>query len=558
MPEDADQAFAAYAQATIDGLLERDPVRATEAGDHRYDGRLIVGTAAHFEEVSRWAGERLAALAALDTAHLSPENAVDAEMLASYLTGLRFRVDELREHEWNPLGANPGIALDMLRTREFAPLPERIRSAGERLASVPEALAAARSVAGAMPRVHLEIALGQFAGTEHLIEEQLGPLAQEAGAAGREFTAAMPPALEAIAAHRRWLEQRLADGTRDGFRDPRLGPDLYAGLFRLVLDTDLTPGELLARAEAGLAQAREEFAEAVGQFTGTSSGGDDLGWRALGAMADDQLDERTILAAARAAFIEALKFVEANDLVTVFGDPVELIEMPEIDRGGPMAYANLTGPLETLPLPTFIAVSPPPEGWPAGRIQSYWRENNRSLLHLMMIHEGAPGHALHSQHFRRFAGDTAVRGVLWSDTFLEGWAVYAEQLMCSRGYPGEGNPAAVQVQRLKARLRHIANAIVDIRVHCAGMREAEARALMTRVWQEDSAAAIQWARAQISPATLPTYYFGHAEVSDLAAGVRAANPAWPDRQLHDAMLAHGTASVHHLRTLLGVPPVPPS
>ena len=65
-------------------------------------------------------------------------------------------------------------------------------------------------------------------------------------------------------------------------------------------------------------------------------------------------------------------------------------------------------------------------------------------------------------------------------------------------------------------------------------------------------------RAQVSPAILPTYYFGHAEVSDLAAAVRAANPAWPDRQLHDAMLAHGTAPVRHLRTLLGVPPAPRS
>src|SRR6266566_3073152 len=156
MPEDADRVFTAYGTETLDGLLERDPVRATVIGDHRHDGRLIVGTAEHYEEVSQWAGGCLATLESLDTAHLSPENRVDAEMLGNYLAWLRFSIDELREHEWNPLLANPGMALDMLRNRDFAPLAERIRSAAGRLDCVPEALAAARSIAGAMPRVHIE------------------------------------------------------------------------------------------------------------------------------------------------------------------------------------------------------------------------------------------------------------------------------------------------------------------------------------------------------------------------------------------------------------------
>jgi uncharacterized protein (DUF885 family) len=549
---DADSAFATYARATVAGLLEGDPVKATEVGYHRYDDRLIVGTADHYRGVSRWAGERLAALASLDTARLSLQNQVDAQMLANYLARLRFTIDDLREHEWNPLLANPGIALDMLRSREFAPLPERIRSAAGRLACLPESLAAARSVAGAMPQMHIQTALAQFTGTQHLIEDQLRPLAEGAGPAGREFIAAMPSALEAIGEHRRWLEQRLADGDRDGFRDPRLGTDLYAQQLRLVLDTDITPGELLARAEADLPLARQQIGAAAAEFTGSKAGGDELVWQALGAMAADQLDERTILPAARSAIGELRKFVEAHDLVTVPGEPVEVIEMPEIDRGGAIVYCDAPGQLETASLPTFIAVSPPPESWSAEEIASYWRENNSNLADLLMIHEAMPGHALQIQHSRRYTGTTAVRAVLWSPSFLEGWAVYAEQVMCGHGYPGGGNPAAVQVQRLKARFRSIINAIVDVRFHCLGMTQAEAKALMTGAYQEESSAAIQWRRAQLGPALLPTYYIGFAEVGDLAAALRAANPAWRERQLHDAMLAHGSPAVRYLRTLLGV------
>jgi uncharacterized protein (DUF885 family) len=552
MPDDADRAFAAYAAATIDGLLEADPERATMVGDHRYDDRLVVGTAQHYAEVSRWAGERLAALAAFDTARLSQENQVDAAMLANQLAFVRFTIDELREHEWNPLLANPGPALDMLRSRDFAPLTERIRSAAGRLACVPDVLAAARKVLGAMPEAHVRTALGQFEGAADLIEHELARLAQEAGAAGRELIQAMPVALEALAEHGRWLEQRLADEERDGFRDPRLGADLYATRLRRLLDTDLTPEQVLSRAEADLARDREELEAAVAEFTGSAAGGGDLVWQALGAMAADQLDEETVLPAARAVLGELRKYVEAQDLVTVFGDPIEVIEMPEFDRGGMLAYSDSPGQLETRPLPTFIAVAPPPADWSAEQVQSYWRENNRHLLHLLMIHEAMPGHAAQVQHSSRFAGDTAVRAVAWSPAFVEGWAVYAERQMTARGYPGEGNAAAIEIQRLKARLRHMLNAIVDAKFHCDGMTQEQARALMTAAWQEDSAAAIQWMRAHIMPAQLPTYYIGTSEVGDLAAAVRAAHPDRPDRQVHDAMLAHGSPPARHLYTLLGI------
>src|SRR5215469_18592050 len=86
MADDMDGAFAAYAAATIDGVLERQPEWATGVGDHRHDDRLTVGTAAHYEQTSRWAGGRLAGLAGIDTGRLSPQLQVDAQILANQLT----------------------------------------------------------------------------------------------------------------------------------------------------------------------------------------------------------------------------------------------------------------------------------------------------------------------------------------------------------------------------------------------------------------------------------------------------------------------------------------
>jgi uncharacterized protein (DUF885 family) len=405
-----------------------------------------------------------------------------------------------------------------------------------------------------MPQVYIETALTQFAGTQRLITGELATFAQGGNGAERELSAAVPVAAEAIGEHMRWLEHRLADGARDGFRDPRLGPVLYAAKLRLVLDTDFTADEVLARAEADLAKVSEEIAAAAAGLGAPAANGESLVRQALDSLAADALDDTTILQFIRGAFGAQREFVAQHDLVTMFGDPVEVIEMPEIDRGVAIAYCDVPGPLETAPLPTFIAVSPTPEDWPEQRVRSFYREYNRHMVHNLMIHEAMPGHALQLEHSRRFTSSTPVRAMLRSGSFVEGWAVYAEQLMGAHGYPGEDNPAAVGMQRLKMKLRMIINAIMDARVHCAGMTQAEAMSLMTRQGhQEEGEATAKWRRVLLTSAQLSTYYVGFTEVSDLAASLRGAHPDWGERQLHDAVLGHGSPPVRHLRTLLDAP-----
>jgi len=552
MADDADSAFTGFAAATVEGLLERHPEWATSVGDHRYDDRLTVGTAGHYAETSRWAGERLAGLAGIDTGRLSPQHRVDAQILENQLARLRFMIDELREHEWNPMAANPGRAIYNLLARDFAPLTDRLRNAARRLAVLPESLAAARSVLGSMPEIHIETALTQFAGTERLLTGELKRIAGDVPGAGHELDEVLPPALEAIAGHTRWLAERLASGT--GFRDPRLGADLFSRKLRLVLDTELPVEQILARAEADLAQVSEELAAAAAELTGTAPRGPGTVRAALDSLAADAPDDATILGFVRDAFVAQRDFVAAHDLVTVFDDPLEVIEMPEIDRGVAIAYCDSPGPLETAALATFIAVSPTPEGWPPDRVRSFYREYNRHMVHNLMIHEAMPGHALQLQHSRRFAGGTKVRKAWRSGPFVEGWAVYAEHVMGAHGYPGEGNPVAVRTQRLKSKLRTIINAIMDARVHCDGMTQEQAMALMTGPgYQEEGEAAGKWRRVLLTSAQLSTYYVGFTEVSQLAADLQRARPGWPERQLHDAMLAHASPPARHLRPLLGAP-----
>jgi hypothetical protein len=567
---DADDGFAALARSTVDGMLERRPELATLLGDHAHDGRLAIGTAEYHDELARWCGDRLADVQRMDLDRLSAEYRVDARILANQLELCRFTTAELREHEWNPMLANPGRAIYLLLARDFAPLPDRLRSVAQRLAAVPEALAVARSVAaGRLPRVHLETALSQFAGTERLIATELDRAISGVPdeLVPGDLAAGRAAALDAIIDHRRWLEQRLADGCHGdgsqggGFRDPRIGPELFARKLQLTLESGGSPGELLARAEADLDEATGQITETAvrlglraedgRRLAGEGPGRGEIVRRVLDSLAADAPDDTTILGLVRRAYDAQLAFVREHAIVTAYDDPVDVIEMPEIDRGVAIAYCDPPGPLETAEMPTFVAVSPTPRDWTAERVRSFYREYNRHMVQNLMVHEAMPGHVLQLGHARRFTGGTPVRAAFWSGSFVEGWAVYAEELMAGHGYPGEGNPDAVRMQQLKMRLRMIINTILDVRVHCAGLAEAEAMALMTgRGFQEDGEAAGKWRRALLTSAQLSTYYVGYTEVADLAARLRAHRPEWSERRRHDELLAHGSPAAQHLRSLL--------
>ncbi|MET7666615.1 DUF885 domain-containing protein [Micromonospora luteifusca] len=536
------EAFGVLAERVVEALLESRPGVATTAGDHRFDDRLPDLSADGLTADRAMLSDAANALSELDPDSLDVDEQVDHALLTSFVDRELFELTEIRSHEWDPLRHNPGPLLHPLLARPYAPAEVRLTQLAGRLAAVPDALATARATLRDMPRIHAETAVGQFTGTAALIRDELPALLAQAPSQLDRVEPAATAAIAALEEFVAWLRVGLAADAGPG-RDPRLGRRRWEARLWHTLDTELGAAEIQRRAWANLDRITAEIREAAVELVGGRA--DDAAVRqALDLLAAEHPNDGTIVELAGVTLDEATDFVRAHDLITLVDDKCVIQEMPEFARGVAVAYCDAPGPLETATLPTFYCIAPTPTDWPAQRVESFYREYNDHMVRNLTVHEAMPGHFLQLAHARRYVGGTRVRALAESGPFIEGWAVYAEELMAGLGFGG----LPVRLQQLKMQLRMTINALLDQLVHAEDLSEAEAMALMTeRGFQEEGEAAGKWRRALLTSTQLSTYFVGYSEVAEIAA-------ARPDgvsvRDWHDAMLAHDCPPPRHLRTLL--------
>jgi uncharacterized protein (DUF885 family) len=547
-PDVPDPRVAELAGEVLTRACTADPTLATSLGDHGFDGELPdPSAAARDRRIGELDDQRRRAVALTDDVG-GTRNLVDLEVLTGALSEMLVHLRDVREPDWNPMEHNPGSALELLLTREFAPLPDRLRSVAQRLTGLGDYFAAARDRLDSMPSVFVETAQLQLRGLRTMCTNRI-PEAAAGTAVADEVMSACASAVSAVDRQLNWL----ASAGAGSVHERRLGVELFASKLRWTLGTELAPDELLAHALTELDEATEAIAEAAARWDGTSRSRSSVR-DVLDALAREVVDDHTILGYCRAALVEATAFVAQQELVSLPDEPIGVIELPEVDRGVAVAYCRAPGPLEAAGVPTEFAVSPTPEDWSAERVASFYREYNVHMLHNLTVHEAMPGHAV--QVIAANHGRSAVTRTWRNGAFVEGWAVYAEELMARRGYrTGDSARAALglRMQQLKMRLRTVINTVLDIRYHCDGLTEGEAMQLMTgRGFQEEGEAAGKWRRVQLSSTQLCEYFTGYLEVRALAADLRAARPGASDRAVHDEMLAHGAPPVPQLRRLVAV------
>jgi uncharacterized protein (DUF885 family) len=527
--------FAARLEAYLDEYFRMEPIVATAAGLHDHDGRWPEVTeasrATRLEFFDRWTR----ALTAFDEAVLSPDERIDRDLVLLELDAGRFFTDVLREETWSALEwvYLLGAGIFPLVAREFAPPDVRLASATARLEGLPAVLDAAREALGAetarprpLDRFHAETALKQLAGIADLVDDVVAQADQHAAdpavaAFADRSRAAAGTAKAALTEFEAYLHDDVLPRS-DG--EGRIGPELFAAKMRHTMrSAALTPERILAAAEREYEAVRAEMVrlarEHWSHYRGAEPQPDDEG-RLVRAVLDRIAEEHPtaegLLDFCRDELGRIEQFCRERNVIGLAEEPLDIRWTPVFLRAFGGAMLDAPGPLDK-GQKSFFSITPIPDDWTPDQAASYLREMNSRQLRLLTIHEAVPGHYLQGVYANRCA--SIIRSVFWSGLFAEGWAVYVTQVMMDLGYAADD--PGVLLNHWKYYLRAIVNAIIDARIHTAGMTEGEAVGLMVDgAFQEEAEARAKYNRARLSSTQLSTYFTGSFEFWEIEQEAR--------------------------------------
>ena len=553
-----DDQFQKIAHDYIEDFLAAQPEYATQLGDHRFDdqlsdysaearNRLLARTRQFREELNKFE----------NISQLTGANQVDVRILRDNIDNQIFELEELKEADWNPLVYNQSLAnsLYLLVVRDFDTPEKRVPNLRKRLEAIPTVIAQAKKNLQHSPRIHTETAIEQTQGAITFVREGLAPLLDQAPQMKKELAPLQEKTARALEDYKKWLQKDLLPRS-DG--DFRIGADKFRKKLRFALASELSMEEIMQRAQTDLQQTQSAIYETALPLykkyfpnAGKTALDDKkkVTTAVLDKLAEQHSDDNTIVGYAQKIVGEVTDFVKEHDLVSVPAKPLDVIVMPEFKRGVAIAYCDSPGALEKNGK-TFYAVAPTPKDWPKERKNSFFREYNNYMVRDLTVHEAMPGHYLQLAHANEFRAPTLVRAIFQSGTFVEGWAVYCEQMMAEAGYGGP----EVKMQQLKMRLRAICNAILDQSIHAGNMSEQQAMDLMMKEgFQQEGEAVAKWKRARLTSAQLSTYFVGVSEHLDLRDKAKAkAGASFGLKKYNDQVISFGNPPVKYVRELIGL------
>ena len=554
----SDQKFYKFFDDYLEEHLRQHPVYASQLGDHRYDDQiedLSVETRQNRTALQRQTLARLTA--EINRDDLSRSAQIDLEVFQHHLEEQIWLAEHIPAFEEDPRSYNHYLSGSVysLLTQSSLPHEENVSNVIARIRQLPEVVAEARRTLTNPPLPVLETSINQNQGVIGFYEKGIYELAGDSPQC-TELKKVADDLLVHLRAYQEFLETDLRARARSEWR---LGKEQFDRKLQFAANGDVTADEVLARAEDEFHRVTGEMHVTARQLWGRyhlgtplppddATGRHETITRVLGAVGREHGEPANLLADARATVDKLKDFIAKNDILRLPDpDRCELKEMPEFHRGNSLAYIQPAPPLDPENT-TIYAISPPPADWDADRVESFLQEYNRHMLQILTIHEAYPGHYVQLAYHNRET--SPVRRLLLSGIFIEGWAVYTEQMMLDQGYGG--GDLSLRLTQLKFYLRAVANAILDHRMHCTRMSDDEALDfLMNQSFQSEGEAQLKIIRSKQSTAQLSTYFVGRMALYDLRREIQREQGAEFDLgRYHEAVLAHGSLPVKYLGELV--------
>jgi uncharacterized protein (DUF885 family) len=537
--------FSKIADDFVYGALALSPVTATANGYHEHrgvslDDALDDLSRGGLVEQRQFYHKFRDRLDLIKPETLSAEDHADYDVIRNQIDLQLVDFDKIRSFRHNPtiyveLAGNALFAPYVLN---YAPKEKRYSQIVQRLFKMQALVQQAKDNLMDSPEIWNRVAQQENQGNIDLIDNTLRK--DVPPELKSDFDRAAQSALTALRGFNTYLKSDLSGRTSDW----RLGKEKYAEKFRYYLAVGKTPEQVLAEAEAALKDVHQQMVKLAAPKSVP---------QALDEIAKQHATPETYFDEAKKDLQTATDFVREKHLLTLpQRGNLQVIPTPEFMRGIYSAGGFNPAPALEPELGAFYWITPIPADWPKERIESKLREYNNHGLQELTIHEAMPGHYVQFEVANNLEPKTRrlLRSIFGNNAYVEGWAVYAQQLLSDEGYLD--NSVALRMTFYKQMLRVITNTILDIKIQTMGMTEQEALDLMMKdAFQEKEEATGKWQRAQLSSTQLPTYFVGwRGWLQTRDDYKKRQGAAFQLSQFHDAALKESAVPIPVLNRLL--------
>ena len=457
---------------------------------------------------------------------LDAQDAADWQLIDDQIGLSLIEFDKIQNYRHNPTVPVEliGNALFLPLTQNYAPHDVRVGHVLSRVSAIPRLLTQVKQYIGDTDPIFITTAIQENDGNIDLIENTIAAEIPAGSSMKAEYDKVAPPAIAALKSFSKWLRDDLAK--RPSHRTWRLGKELYDQKFKLVMETDVTPEQVLADAEEGLRSVRAEMLDLAlpmhkemypdhGDHAELSAHDrQNLIISEVLCRISDEHPRPEQLRQTIEADLESIKqFIREKKIVSLgTRDNLKVIPTPPFERGiYSVAGFHSAPPLEPQAEAEYW-VTPIDPKMPADKVESKLREYNNYTLEWLSIHEALPGHYVQFEHLNNIQPERRrlLRSLFANGAYVEGWAEYIAQVMMDEGFLN--NDSRFRMVMRKIRLRVLANAILDVKMQTMGMTDEQAMDLMTKdAFQTQAEAEGKLVRAKLSSTQLPTYYVGLRE-----------------------------------------------
>ena len=490
---------------------------------------------------------------------LDPEDAADWQLIDDQIGLALLEYDKIQSYRHNPTVPVEliGNALFLPLTQNYASKEVRVGHVLSRVEQVPRLLNQVKPYLSDADPVWVTTAIEENQGNIGLVEDTIAGEIPPGSALKARYDKVAPPAIAALKDFSEWLQNDL--GKRPTHATFRLGKQLYDEKFRLVMETPITPEQLLSDAEQDLKSVRAEMLQLAlpmhhemypdhgehAELSGRERENRIIG-EVLHKISDDHTGRGQLQQTIEADLEGIKQFIREKKIVSLSErENLKVIPTPVFMRGTfSVAGFHSAPPLEPQAEADYW-VTPIDPKMPEDKAESKLREYNNYTLKWLTIHEALPGHYIQFEHLNNIQPERRrlLRSLFANGAYVEGWAEYIAQVMMDEGFLN--NDPRFRLVMRKIRLRLLANTILDIRMQTMNMTDAEAMDLMTKdSFQTQAEAEGKLRRAKLTSTQLPTYYVGVREW--LAFRKRYQDAAGKDFDMlkfHDLVLDQGPLPV---------------